>query len=235
MKSRRLAVIPARGGSKRIKDKNIIGFMGKPMIWYSLKAARNSRLFDTIHVSTDSSRIAAVAGRLGFPVDFMREPELSGDRAPLMAVLRWTLQEYARRGQTYTEVCLLMATAPLLDAADLVAAQRVFARHPGRSQVIGVSPMAVPVEWALDREADGRVAFRQSGASSIRSQDLRRAYFDTGLFAFFDAAEILEPPVRPGPVFSHLLPRSKAVDIDEPEDLELAKVLFRGRQRRAKA
>src|SRR3546814_4038089 len=80
----RIAIIPARGGSKRIKDKNIVDFCGKPMISYALEAARASGLFDVIHVSTDSERIAAVADDLGFPVAFLRDPSMAGDHTPLM-------------------------------------------------------------------------------------------------------------------------------------------------------
>lgn len=225
-----LAIVPARGGSRRIKDKNILDFSGKPMMSYILEAARDSGIFSEIHVSTDSARIARVAARLGFPVEFMRGPGLSGDRAPLMAVLRWTLEEYARRGRVFAEVGLLTATAPLVEARDLVCAYRLFRRHGSRHQVIATSPLPVPMEWALDRDAAGWISFRTPGAASIRSQELRRAYFDTGLFAFFDAREILRPPSRPRRVLSTVLPRDKAVDIDEPEDLELARVLFHGRR-----
>src|SRR3546814_9129919 len=99
----RIAIIPARGGSKRIKDKNIVDFCGKPMISYALEAARASGLFDVIHVSTDSERIAAVADDLGFPVAFLRDPSMAGDHTPLMPVLRWVLERFRDSGRERSE------------------------------------------------------------------------------------------------------------------------------------
>jgi N-acylneuraminate cytidylyltransferase len=94
-----LAIIPARGGSKRIKNKNIIDFCGRPIIAYSLDCARQSGLFDKIHVSTDSPEIAEVAEQLGYPVDFPRTADLADDMTPLMPVIQWVVQQYVARGE----------------------------------------------------------------------------------------------------------------------------------------
>src|SRR3546814_18924221 len=100
----RIAIIPARGGSKRIKDKNIVDFCGKPMISYALEAARASGLVDVIHVSTDSERIAAVADDLGFPVPFLRHPSMAGDHTPPTPVLRWGPAAFRDSGRRATDV-----------------------------------------------------------------------------------------------------------------------------------
>src|SRR5438874_1339312 len=99
--TRRLAVIPARGGSKRIKNKNIRDFCGKPMIAYVLEVARESGLFDKIHVSTESAEIRQTVERLGFAVDFARPAELADDHTPIMPVLKHVVTTYASRGQTF--------------------------------------------------------------------------------------------------------------------------------------
>ena len=118
---KRIAIIPARGGSKRIPNKNIRDFCGKPMISYALEAARDSALFDCIHVSTDSKKIAEATQKEGFDVDFMRTAELSDDHTPIMPVLKYVLEQYIDRGKYFDEVVLIMACAPLIDANDLIS------------------------------------------------------------------------------------------------------------------
>jgi N-acylneuraminate cytidylyltransferase len=228
----KIAIIPARGGSKRIKDKNIIDFCGKPMMAYALEAARASGLFDVIHVSTDSERIAGVAGELGFTVDFLRDPALGDDHTPLMPVLRWVLNEYEARGQAAEDVCLLMPCAPLIEAEDLHAAYERYVAAGREVTTLAVVPFPYPVERALAMDADGLLRPKFPETWLMRSQDLETAYHDAGLFSFSPAASILDPEMMaattmlPFPVARH-----KAIDIDEPEDLELAEILFRGRHR----
>ena len=101
--TRRIANIPARSGSSRITDKNIVEFCGRPLLTYVLAAARDSNLFDTIHVSTDSQRYADVAASVGHPVDFLRTSEMSANSVSITAVLRCVLGEYAARGENFDE------------------------------------------------------------------------------------------------------------------------------------
>ncbi len=123
---KRIAIIPARGGSKRIPDKNIREFCGRPMISYTLQAARDSGLFEVIHVSTDTLRITEIAKNLGFPVNFLRPAELADDHTPIMPVLRHVVETFRERGQIFNEIALLMACAPLIEASDLIGAQRLY-------------------------------------------------------------------------------------------------------------
>jgi len=227
----KIAILPARGGSKRIKDKNIVEFCGRPMMAYALEAARESGLFDIIHVSTDSERIAEVAARLGFPVDFLRDPALSDDNTPLMPVLRWVLNEYKARGQTIEDVCLLMPCAPLIEASDLTGAYARYVEAGRKAVVLAVVPFAYPIWRSLAPDGEGvlRPVFPEHWPK--RSQDLPAAYHDAGVFSFSPAANILDPNLV---VSQAMLPfplaRYKAVDIDEPEDLMLAEMTYRGRQ-----
>jgi len=220
----RLAVIPARGGSKRIPRKNIVEIGGKPMIVHVLETARRSGLFDHIHVSTDDAEIAAIAAAAGYPPDFPRDPGLADDHTPLMPVL----QAVAARYPGCDTICMLMATAILVEPDDLIAAHQVFLSHQGRRPVLAVADFPCPVEWAFRLHADHSLEEIQPGMGNVRSQDLPKAYYDSGTFYFYPAAVIEDPKSAPA-YLAHPIPRWKAVDIDGPEDLEMADRLFRGR------
>ncbi len=226
----KIAIIPARGGSKRIKDKNIHNFCGQPLITYSLDAARQSGIFDEIHVSTDSEQIADVVRAAGFKIDFMRAPELADDHTPLMPVLKWVLETYHQKGRNFDEVCLLMPTAPLIDGDDLRNASRAFNQNGRRNNLLAVSKFPVPVEWAFDRDPKtGMLTPLQPEMHNVRSQDLKERFFDAGTFIFFNADSIFSGDrFSDQPAISFPLPQHKVVDIDTIEDLHLAEVLYRG-------
>jgi N-acylneuraminate cytidylyltransferase len=226
---RRIAIVPARGGSKRIPAKNIVPFEGAPLMTWVLAAARRSGLFEAIHVSTDDAAIAAVATAHGFPPDFPRAAELADDHTPLLPVLKWTLERYLERGQHFDCVCLLMPTAPLIDEEDLKGGAALFDKARGTRPVLAAASFPCPIEWAFRLDADGGLKPVQPGLASVRSQDLEKAYYDTGTFIFFPAAQVLAWPEGQADYLAYVLPRHKAVDIDDHEDLELAARLFRGR------
>ncbi len=224
----KIAIVPARGGSKRIPDKNIVDFLGAPLMSYPIRAAQKSKLFDTIHVSTESGRIADVAAGLGAPVDFMRDPSLADDHTPLMPVLAWVLEQYSRRGLSFDTVCLLMPTAPLVEAGDLKMAEEEFRRRARQRTIMAISRFSVPVEWAFRMDDDGSLTPCQPGMAMVRSQDLQLAYYDSGTFAFIPEQDAMKGQLNSSPMIGFELPRYKAVDIDDAEDLELAKLIFRG-------
>lgn len=224
-----IAIIPARGGSKRIKDKSIIDFCGRPMMSYALEAAKQSGLFDVVHVSTDSEQIAAVAANLGFPPDFLRDTTFADDHTPLMPVLRWVLNQFKERGREASDVCLLMPCAPLVEAEDLRAAHEAFVQAGRKTMLLAVVPFPYPVERALAMDPEGVLRPKFPESWQKRSQDLDPAYHDAGLFSFSPAAHILNPNlVVTDRLLPYALPRYKAADIDEPEDLEYAEILYRG-------
>lgn len=226
---RTIAIMPARGGSKRIKGKNIVDFFGRPLMCHALDAARASGLFATIHVSTDDPAIAAAATAAGFPPEFARDPALADDMTPLMPVLKWVLDRYSERGEEFDAVCLLMPTAPLIEADDIAGAAELYRRHQGKRGVIAVARFPVPVEWAMRLAADGSITFREPGKDQIRSQDLAAAYYDTGTIMILPAEAVRGHASAPVEYVGYVLDRSKAVDIDDTEDLELAKALYRAR------
>jgi len=230
----RLAIIPARSGSSRIPDKNVIDFCGKPMLAYPIAAAQDSGLFDTIHVSTDSARYADIARDLGSEVDFLRAPDIARNHVPVTEVLRWVVEEYAARGRVFDEFCLVMATAPLIEAADLLGGHALFLDHGREIPVLSVVPFASPVERGMRIGADGVLAPMFPEKRHLHSQDLAPVYHDAGVFFFISARQLMEDRVE---VYNRLLPYvipiHKAVDIDEPDDLAFAEALYLGRQVRA--
>lgn len=229
--TRRIAVIPARGGSKRVPDKNIRDFCGKPMIAHILDTARASGLFDVIHVSTDSEHIMKVVDALGYRVEFPRPPALAEDSTPIVPVVRYVLEEYLRRGQAFQQACLLYACAPLIDPEDLRVAARRFEDLGGRKVLLSVTAFPVPIEWAYELGPGSAMKPVQPGMFHVPSQNLSTKYHDTGSFAFFPVERILADAAHDDRDFHGFpLPAYKAVDIDDEEDWKLAEILYRGRR-----
>lgn len=224
----KLAVIPARGGSKRIPHKNIAPCAGRPLMAWVLEAVRDSAVFDHIHVSTDDSAIAAVAAELGFPPDFPRPAELADDHCGVLPVVRHVAETYAARGQIAEFVALVYPTAALLRAEDLRAGAARFARDGGRLPLMSVARLPVPAQWVLKADQSGQLAPDDPDALTIRSQDLPPAWYETAGFVFMTPAQIAAGRLGP-PFLGHELPADRAVDIDEPADLAWVARLLQAR------
>ncbi|MBT5626041.1 MAG: acylneuraminate cytidylyltransferase family protein [Proteobacteria bacterium] len=228
---KRLAIVPARGGSKRIKNKNIRDFCGTPMITHILKTAGDSKLFSKIHVSTEDEAIRAVVAKHGFDPEFARPKSLSDDYTPIMPVLRFTTEEYQRLGEHFDEVWCLMACAPLINSGDLVAAADLYKKNLGKRQLLAVSEFPVPIEWAFTRSQIGILNPVQPGQFAVRSQDLEPHYFDAAAFSIFPPSQIFES-IGSGSdenFVGYILPKSRALDIDNEDDWLLAENLYRAR------
>lgn len=223
----RLAVIPARGGSKRIPGKNIMPFCGRPMISYALEAVAESGLFDRIHVSTDSEEIRQVVEALGYSVDFMRDPALAGDYTGLVPVLSWVHEQYRLRGEFYQQVCCIMPNAPLLQPQDLVNAFDIFDKAGGSQPLLVFARFPVPIEWAFRRNESGLMSAISPQSLTCRSQDLQHAYYECGPFTIWSAEHLESDNPLTGDVVSYVLPAERAVDIDVPEDIQYAEALYR--------
>lgn len=224
----RIAVIPARGGSKRIPNKNIRNFCGRPMISHIISVALSSSLFDEIHVSTDSQEIVEVARGLGLEVAFMRPPQLADDHTPIMPVLKYVLEEYRGRGVSFDSVAMLMACAPMISDHDLRGAAALFDLHHGKQAVLGVADFPCPIEWAFRREPDGLLVPLQPGMFSVRSQDLAPTYYDAGQFCFMSSQRILTT-VGAGSdegFLGYPIQRHKAIDIDTMDDWRFAEIVY---------
>jgi pseudaminic acid cytidylyltransferase len=231
-----IAIIPARGGSKRIQHKNIRPFCGRPMIAYPLEAARQSGLFDVIHVSTDDAAIRNTAAQLGYEPDFLRPAALADDHVGVVPVLDYVVKEYAKKGRRFRGACLIYACAPLLAAQDLIAAAKIFDQHDGKKMVLGVTSYPAPVEWAFRIAPDGSLIADNEASHAIRSQDLQHAYYDSGMVSIFPISDF-EPgaDLKNRPTVPCILPRHRVVDIDTAEDWEMAETLYLGHQHRGRS
>lgn len=223
-----LALIPARGGSKRIPRKNVVDFHGKPIIAYPIEAASRSGLFGTIHVSTDDAEIRDVAQRYGADVSFERPSDLSDDMTGVLPVARWVLHAFAERGRIFQHVVILFPCAPLIDELDLRAAWNTYQAHRGSKNLLTVGRNPVPAEWLYRLESNRCLSPLTPGAAFIRSQDLPVAYYETGGFTIFSAQHLLrsERIADDCNYIGHELASWKTVDIDTPEDLDLARALY---------
>jgi pseudaminic acid cytidylyltransferase len=226
---KRLAIIPARGGSKRIHKKNIKSFCGKPIISYPLEAAKQSGLFDTIHVSTDCLEISNVVEQLGFNIDFMREPSLSDDVTPIMPVLKWVLKKYKSKNIFFDEVALIMACSPLIESSDLQNAQQLKSMYAQSKSVIAVSSYPAPIEWAFNKTNEGLLSPINPGMFKVRSQDLDKTYYDAGAFILFSAESILNSDQSGDDqsLVGYILEKFKGIDIDDDNDWMFAEQLMR--------
>ena len=224
----KLAVIPARGGSKRIPRKNIKLFCGKPMIAWSIEAARQSGCFDQVVVSTDDGEIAEVAQQYGAQVPFMRPTELADDHTGTTAVIAHAIDWFAaRRGQTSDQVCCLYATAPFVSVDDLRRGLTILS-DTGSDYAFSVTSYAFPIQRAIRLNAENRVAMFSPEHFNTRSQDLEEAYHDAGQFYWGKASAWLENKMIFSPAsVPVLLPRHRVQDIDTHEDWVRAEWLFR--------
>lgn len=227
----KIAIIPARGGSKRIKNKNIVDFLGKPLIYYSLQVAKESGLFDQIHVSTDSEEIKDAVESLGFSVDFMRDPVLADDYVGTLPVVRWVLQTYQKRQHHYDDVCLILPTAPLIEPDDLRNSYQLFESLEKKHSILPVASYPAPIEWAFYQRESGVLDACQPNMFQVRSQDLEKKYFDSGTFVWFSKEHVLSDALAGDEGFAaYVLDRYKAIDINDMEDLEFARVIKLGLQ-----
>lgn len=222
----RLAIIPARGGSKRIPRKNIKPFGGKPMIAWSIAAAQKSGCFDRIIVSTDDSEIAQVAQALGADVPFMRPPELSDDHAGTIPVIAHAIAWQNANGQAVSQACCIYATAPFVRPQDLKLGLNVL-QTSGAQYAFSVTSYAFPIQRAIRITPEQRVAMFQPEHFGTRSQDLEEAWHDAGQFYWGEASAWLSAK----PLFSQdaaavPLPRHRVQDIDTSEDWLLAELKY---------
>lgn len=223
----RVAIIPARGGSKRIPRKNIRDFCGRPMLAWPLQAARASQCFERIIVSTDDAEIADVARAHGAEVPFLRPPELADDHATTTAVIAHAIRWLQAQGAAPVDVCCIYATAPLLQAADL---QRGLGQlhTPGTRFAFAVTDYAFPIQRAVRLRADGHVEMFAPAQFATRSQDLEPAFHDAGQFYWGRAEAWLGEELIFAPHSAAvLLPRARVQDIDTPEDWAIAERMFR--------
>ena len=220
--ARRIAIIPARGGSKRIPRKNIIDFAGKPMLAWTVEAGLSTGLFDRVVVSTDDPEIADVARRFGADVPFLREG-LADDITPISQVTAAVLDQLSAAGAHYDVVVQLMANCPLRGAGDITAALGAFEASGSPFQISCARFGWLNPWWAFRRDVDGQGRWLHPEGPASRSQDLDPLFCPTGAIwiARTDALLAARSFYGEGQRFEPIDWKS-AVDIDDQDDLDFA-------------
>lgn len=225
-----VAIIPARGGSKRIPRKNVKEFRGKPMIAWSIEAAKASGCFDRIIVSTDDEEIAETARMWGASVPFVRPSELSGDYTGTLPVIRHAVEWLDENDTSVDYACCLYATAPFTSVDDLQKGLALI-RHGQCSYAFSVTSYAFPIQRAVRITEHGRVTMFNPKHFNTRSQDLEEAWHDAGQF-YWGTSEAWreEQPLFGEGSIPVKVPRHRVQDIDTPDDWARAEWLFKAMQ-----
>lgn len=220
-----IAIIPARGGSKRIPRKNIKPFLGKPIIAYSIEAALGSGVFDEVMVSTDDEEIAAIARKYGAKVPFFRSEKTASDTATTVDVLREVLQTYEEMGQEFDYCMNLYPCAPFVTAQRIKDAMQTLIEKDG-DEVLNVVRFSFPPQRAHIIK-DGYLFYQYPEYRLWRSQDLEPIYHDCGQFSIFDPAITLGKRESRGKVCPLIVDERFVQDIDNESDWHLAEIKYR--------
>lgn len=225
MNGKKLAIITARGGSKRIPRKNTKEFCGKPILCYSIDAARDAGVFDEIMVSTEDKEIAQIAKEAGASIPFLRSEKNAGDYASTDDVIMEVLNSYQEIGQSFEAFCCLYPTAPFLSGERLRSAMALLDQAEG---VMPVVPFSYPPQRGLLIGKEGYVKWQFPEYATTRSQDLPQIYHDCGQFYACRTEAFLKAQTTD---VEHLLPlvltEMEVQDIDTPEDWTIAEMKYR--------
>lgn len=221
----RVAIIPARGGSKRIPRKNIKNFHGKPMIAYAITAALASKSFERVIVSTDDDEIAQVAHEYGAELPFVRPPELADDHTPTVPVIAHAIQTCNALGWDVTDVCCIYPGVPFISNDDLRQAYERL-QATGAHFVFPVTGFPSPIQRALRRLPDGSVKPFQPEYAATRTQDLEPGFFDVGQFYWGKSEAWLQGLNIHLNGNAIVIPEWRVVDIDTPDDWERAELVY---------
>lgn len=220
-----IAIIPARGGSKRIPRKNIKNFLGKPIIAYSIEAAIESKLFDEVMVSTDDVEIAEIARSCGAKVPFARSEKNANDFATTVDVLVEVLESYKARNQTFETACCIYPTAPFVSAEILQKSYQMLLNE-GFESVYPIQRFSFPPQRGVVFEGK-KLSWQNSENAQVRSQDLTPIYHDAGQFYFFKTEKLLQNrSILTENTSGIVISEMDAHDIDNEEDWAVAEFKY---------
>lgn len=223
-----IAIIPARGGSKRIPRKNIRSFCGKPIISYSIECALQSKLFDRVMVSTDDEEIKQVAEACGAEVPFIRSEAAANDTATLQAVIKEVLASYQEIGQSFSYCCCLLPTAPLIKSDMIITGYKTLLEDQETDMVVPIAPFSYPLQRSL-RLQEGFIKMTYPEYVNTPSNGLEHFYHDIGQFYWVRPEFILSNP--PGLLLGRCKPLVVSPvdiqDIDTEEDWEIAEFKYK--------
>lgn len=235
-----IAIITARSGSKGLPNKNILPLAGVPLIAYTIKAALESGVFDTVMVSTDSEKYAEISRSYGAEVPFLRSAETSSDTAGSWDVVREVLRNYKEMGKEFDKVCLLQPTSPLRDAQDIRDAF-AFMEEKGAINLISCAELgfSVCMTFKLTESCKTTDAIRnifpwEERVDNLRRQDMRKDYVDNGAIYIVDK-QIEDPSYnwKTDECYHFVMPEDKAVDIDNLVDFAIAEAVMKFRETKA--
>lgn len=223
----RIAIIPARGGSKRIPRKNVKAFSGKPIIAYPIQAALSSGVFDKVIVTTDDAEISNVARLYGAETPFVRPADLANDHATTVPVIKHAINWVNTNVAPVDFACCIYATAPFVQSRDLAASYMKLVHENVEGYVFSACTFPFPIQRAFKVKANGCVEMFEPRNYNTRSQDLEHAYQDAGQFYWGAASSYMEEKM----FFStdskaYILPRHMVQDIDSAEDWTRAELMF---------
>ena len=224
-----IAIIPARSGSKGLPNKNIKELLGHPLIYYTVKAAIDSKLFDTVMVSTDSNEYADIAIKCGAEVPFLRSIEMSSDIASSWDTVREVLSNYIKQGKKYDYVALLQPTSPLRDANDIKNTWKKMLDSDANNAV-SVTEVEHPVQWCFKLPENGSMdEMATSPYNYIRRQELDTYYRENGAIYIVDARKIINKEYNfyADKCVGYIMLQNKSIDIDSEIDFAVAEAYMK--------
>lgn len=221
-----IAIIPARGGSKRIPRKNIKEFHGKPLIAYSIEAAKKSNCFDKIIVSTDDNEIAEIALKYGAEIPFLRPKDISNDHATTMDVIQHALNWYKEQEKHIEYACCIYATAPFISSLSIKKGLKALTTG-NFNYAFSATSFPFPIQRAFSLNSNGTTQMFNPENLNTRSQDLVEAYHDAGQFYWGKSdAFLTKKNIFSENSYAVILPRNTVQDIDTPEDWKNAESMY---------
>lgn len=216
-----LAVIPARAGSKGLKDKNILPLGGIPLSAWTIRAALESRVFDEIHFSTDSEKYADIAREYGASVPFLRDPELATDGASSWDVVKAVVKKYRSRGQEFDAVMLLQPTVPFRTAEDIREAVRMLEEKKANAIVSVTEPEHSPY-WCAELPPDGNMrVYHEKIQYLVGRQKLAKQYILNGAIYLSRVEHLMNSTsIYESGCYAYIMPQERSADIDTAADLE---------------
>ena len=224
---RRIAIIPARSGSKGLPDKNIRPLCGKPLMAYSIEAAVNSGMFAKVFVSTDSDRYAEIAKEYGADASFLRSQENSNDHASSWDAVKEVIRTFESKGESFDEIMLLQPTSPLRNADDISESIRIMTEKKAKA-VESVTEMEHTPLWSNTLPQDGCMDdFENPEWMNIPRQELPKYYRLNGAIYLVVKQELFSDEMFQNKCFAYIMPNERSVDIDSELDFELAEILLK--------
>lgn len=224
---RNIAVIPARSGSKGLKDKNIKELRGKPLMAYSIEAAMESGLYDTVHVSTDSEQYAQIARKYGADVPFLRAWEFSTDSASTWDAMRFVVHEYEKKGKSFDTITILQPTSPLRSKDDIIKAYNFFIEK-NANMVSSVCEMEHSPLWSNTLPRDLSMEnFEDESIADCPRQVLPQYYRENGAIYILKIDYMLKKKaLYKNKCYAFIMEKSHSVDIDEQIDFVIAQAIL---------